>query len=136
MLVTALTAVLFSVLQAKIFIWGSAVETTFYWGFLSEDKSLKGVVWYLLQMSGIFFLGIIILLIVLRKRTQRIALFSFFIPVIFAFTISMTPDITVNHKYLMISYAFVTMFWAWAVVRLFQQNNLSERCWQWFLHSV
>ena len=120
--VTAFSAVLFSVLQAKIFIWGSAVETTFYWGFLSEDKSMKGVVWYLLQMSGIFFLGIIILLIMLRKRTQRIALFSFFIPVIFAFTISMTPDITVNHKYLMISYAFMTVFWAWAVVGLFHRK--------------
>ena len=39
----------------------------------------------------------------------------------------MTPDITVNHKYLMISYAFMTVFWAWAVVRFISQNNCAEK---------
>lgn len=29
---------------------------------------------------------------------------------LFAFLISLTPDINVNHKYVMISYAFVTVF--------------------------
>ena len=27
----------------------------------------------------------------------------------------MTPDINVNHKYIMISYAFLTIFWAWTI---------------------
>ena len=54
-LVTAIAAVVFAELQAKVFIWGDAVSTSFYWGFLAEDKSLHGVLWFLLQMSGVFF---------------------------------------------------------------------------------
>ena len=37
-LVTAIAAVVFAELQAKVFIWGDAVSTSFYWGFLAEDK--------------------------------------------------------------------------------------------------
>ena len=67
-LVTAATAVFFSVLQTRIFIRGSAVETSFYWGFISEDKSFAGVLWFLIQMSGIFFIGVLPLLVILKKR--------------------------------------------------------------------
>ena len=46
---------------------------------------------------------------------------------------SLTPDIAVNHKYIMISYAFVAMFWGWAVVQLFgrgiwQKSGGSAAC--------
>ena len=120
--VTAFITVLFSVLQAKIFIWGNAVDTTFFWGFLSEDKSIQGVLWYLVQMSGVFFVGALLLLFLLKKRTQKIYLFSCLLPVIFAFTISMTPDIAVNHKYIMIAYAFLVIIWGWAVAELFKRK--------------
>ena len=53
-LILAVTSVIFSVLQTKIFIWGNAVSPSFYWGFLSENKSITGVLWYLIQMSGVF----------------------------------------------------------------------------------
>ena len=121
-LVTAMAAVIFAELQAKLFIWGNVVETSFYWGFLAENKSLPGVLWYLLQMSGIFFLGALVLLYFLRDRRQRVILISFLFPLIFAFCMSLTPDIAVNHKYIMISYAFVAMFWGWAVVKLFDRG--------------
>ena len=121
-LVTAIAAVVFAELQAKVFIWGDAVSTSFYWGFLAEDKSLHGVLWFLLQMSGVFFLGALVLLYFLKDRRQRVLLTSFPFPLIFAFCISLTPDIAVNQKYIMISYAFVAMFWGWAFVKLFQKG--------------
>ena len=121
-LVTAIAAVVFAELQAKVFIWGDAVSTSFYWGFLAEDKSLHGVLWFLLQMSGVFFLGALVLLYFLKDRRQRVLLTSFLFPLIFAFCISLTPDIAVNQKYIMISYAFVAMFWGWAFVKLFQKG--------------
>ena len=121
-LVTAIAAVVFAELQAKVFIWGDAVSTSFYWGFLAEDKSLHGVLWFLLQMSGVFFLGALVLLYFLKDRRQRELLTSFLFPLIFAFCISLTPDIAVNQKYIMISYAFVAMFWGWAFVKLFQKG--------------
>ena len=121
-LVTAIAAVVFAELQAKVFIWGDAVSTSFYWGFLAEDKSLHGVLWFLLQMSGVFFLGALVLLYFLKDRRQRVLLTSFLFPLIFAFCISLTPDIAVNQKYIMISYAFVAMFWGWAFVKLFHKG--------------
>ena len=119
-LILAVTAVVFSVLQSKLFIWGNAVSPTFYWGFLSEDKSAAGVIAYLLQMSGIFFFGMIILIVLMRQRVQRTAMISVLFPAIFAFLVSLTPDIAVNHKYIMISFAFGFIFWAWAVVNLWK----------------
>ena len=57
------------------------------------------------------------------RRRERAILVSFLFPVIFAFVLLMTPDINVNHKYIMISYAFLTIFWAWAVCSLWKGRN-------------
>ena len=121
-LILAVTSVIFSVLQTKIFIWGNAVSPSFYWGFLSENKSITGVLWYLIQMSGVFFVGAVLIAFFLRERRQRTALVSFFFPLIFAFCMSLTPDIAVNHKYIMIAYAFLAIFWSLAVLKLFQRK--------------
>lgn len=121
-LIMAVTTIIFSVLQTKIFISGNAVSPSFYWGFLSEDKSILGVLGYILQMSGIFFAGALFLVFVMRNRKQKSALMSFLFPAIFAFLVSLTPDIAVNHKYIMISFAFGFIFWAWAVVKLWNKK--------------
>lgn len=115
--VTAGVTVFFSFLQTKIFIVGSAMSPELYFGFLAEEKTIVGVIRYLFWMGGVFFLGLLILGCFLKKRDRSILL-SFLFPTFFAFLISMTPDINVNHKYIMISYAFLTIFWAWAVCRL------------------
>ncbi len=121
-LITAVTAVGFSVLQTRLFMNCSSVEAAFQWGFISEDKSAGGVLWYLIQMSGIFFTGALILFFFYKKRLQRAVLVSCLFPLVFAFCFSLTPDITVNHKYIMISYAFLAMFWAGAVCLLFRKK--------------
>ena len=121
-LILAVTSVIFSVLQTKIFIWGNAVSPSFYWGFLSENKSITGVLWYLIQMSGVFFVGAVLIAFFLRERRQRATLVSFLFPLIFAFCMSLTPDIAVNHKYIMIAYAFLAIFWSFAVLKLFQRK--------------
>lgn len=125
-LVTAVTAVVFSFLQTKLFIWGPAVETSLQWGFIAEDKSISGILWYLLQMSGIFFLGAVLLFFLLKKRSHRALLVSFLFPLVFAFGVSLTPDVTVNHKYIMISYAFLAVFWAWAALSLFNKKLMGK----------
>lgn len=121
-LITAVTAVVFSVLQTRLFMKGSSVEAAFQWGFIAEDKSAAGVLWYLIQMSGIFFVGALVLFFFYKKRLQRAVLVSCLFPLVFAFCFSLTPDITVNHKYIMISYAFLAMFWAGAVCLLFRRK--------------
>lgn len=122
-LAAAVTAVVLSLVQTRIFIRSSAFSFSIQWGFLAEDKTLSGVIVYLFWMSGIFFLGLLILQVVLRRR-ERCLLFGFLMPFFFAFFASLTPDITVNHKYLMISYAYVGILWAWAVCSLWTSGKL------------
>lgn len=122
---TALLAILLSMAQTKLFIDGSAFAVSFYWGFLAVDKSLTGVISYLFQMSGVFFTGLLLLVFFL-KRKERLLLISFLFPAVFAFTISLTPDINVNHKYLMISYAFLAVFWANAILRLWKKRTAAK----------
>lgn len=62
------------------------------------------------------------MLAIFCDRKGRVILFSFLFPAIFAFTVSLTPDINVNHKYIMISYAFLAIFWADALCRLFRRG--------------
>ena len=95
------------------------MSSQIYLGFLAEDKTVPGVVKYLFWMSGVFFLGLVLMVWFMRRR-ERAILVSFLFPVIFAFVLLMTPDINVNHKYIMISYAFLTIFWAWAVCSLWK----------------
>lgn len=118
--VTALATVVFSVLQSRIFIQGQAMSISFYWGFLAEKKTLPGVLWYVFQISGIFFLGLPAV-VFLFKRRERAVMLGFLFPAVFAFGISLTPDINVNHKYIMISYAFFTIFWAAAIIKLWKK---------------
>ncbi len=58
--VCAALAVFFSELQSKIFVSGSVMSPSFYWGFLAENKSISGVLWYLVEISGFFFVGMIV----------------------------------------------------------------------------
>ncbi len=118
-LVTAVCAVFFSVLQTKIFISGSGVSASFFWGFISEDKSFSGVLYFLFQISGIFVFGLLPC-IFLYWRRNRGMLIGFLMPLCFAFVGSLTPDIAVNHKYIMISWAFLTILWGDILSRIFR----------------
>ena len=124
-LITTLVTVFFSFLQTKIFIRGSAMGFQLYLGFLAEEKTPWGVVKYLFWMGGIFFLGLLGLVVFLRRKGRVLAV-SFLIPTIFAFTILMTVDINVNHKYIMISYAFLGILWAWAVCSLWRGKVIKK----------
>ena len=119
--ILALVTVMFSEIQSKMFVWGSVVSPSLYLGFLAEDKSAFGVAAYLFEISGIVFLGVVVLLFFM-KRMERAAAVSFLFPAAFAFFVSLTPDVNVNHKYIMISYAFLTVLWAGAVCRMFRKK--------------
>ena len=117
--IMAAVTVFFSVLQSRIFVRGSVMRPAIQWGFLAEDKSLAGVIWYLIQISGFFVVGLAMLVFWLRRR-ERAMLVSFLFPLFFAFLVSLTPDINVNHKYIMISWAFLTVFW----------GGVLSKCWR------
>lgn len=126
--ICAALAVFFSELQSKLFVSGSVMSPSFYWGFLAENKSLVGVIGYLAEISGFFFVGLVVTVVFL-KRKERAVLFGFLLPLVFAFLVSLTPDINVNHKYVMISYAFTAVFWGWTVRRIFLAGKTGWKKW-------
>ena len=114
-LILAISTVCVSVLQTHVFIKESAFKATLYWGFILDEPSLFGVLVYLGQIMGITIVGAVVLQLLLQKRQVRILIFSFLLPVVFAFTMSLTPDVTVNQKYIMIAAAFLSIIWGGAL---------------------
>ena len=121
-LILAMVSVLIAELQTKAFIYGSAVSPTFFWGFISEDKSFLGVIGYIAEVAGITILGSVFALLI-ADRKQRTLITSFLLPVVFSFTVSLTPDVTVNHKYIMMAMAYLSIIWADIVVSLFTDRR-------------
>ena len=117
-LMMAVFSVLLAQLQSRFFVWGSIVSPSYYFGLLSEDKSIPGVLLFLLEISGISVFGLIVAAFFM-KRKARCILFSFMLPLIFAFFVSLTPDIAVNHKYVMITWAFSAALWGDILASLF-----------------
>ncbi len=79
-----------------------------YWGFLAPDPSATGVLAYLIELTGLA-LPLIILAAVFPlmhradDRWRGLLAASFLLPTLFAFCVSLTPDIAVNHKYIMLT---------------------------------
>lgn len=121
-LITAVTTIILSFLQA-LFFTDEGFGVKFQFGFLSSDKSFWGILSYIFMLSGIFFFGLIVIFCILRGK-KRAMLISFLLPLFFAFSISMTPDITVNHKYIMLSVVFLNIIWAYCLIRLFNIKNI------------
>ena len=122
---TAAVAVGTSLLQSRIFIRGEAVSPSFYLGFIAQPRTFPGVLLFLVQITGFYFLGVFFLLPLFR-RSRRSVLLSCLIPVVFAFTVSLTPDINVNQKYIMIAYAFLAVFWGRVLAWLYSSGFLKK----------
>jgi len=118
----AIITVCLSFMQTHSFIYGSAVSPAFYWGFISESKTVAGMLWFLIEISGMTIAGAIFAAIVLEGK-YRALICAFLLPTVFAFTMSLTPDVTVNHKYIMMSMAFLSVIWAELLIRLWRERR-------------
>ncbi len=120
-LIMAVIAVIFTLLQTRFFIYGTAFSPQVVVGFLADQKTLPGILWYLLQISGLGILGLVLALPLLGRRGRELYL-GCLLPCAFAFLFSLTPDIGVNHKYIMISMAFCSLLWGGALERLWKKG--------------
>lgn len=100
--ITAVIAVLLTMLQTGYFIEGSVISEKFLFGFIAENKTIFGVASYLERLLGILPLCIAAAFI-LGKCIERYMIAAALAPLVFAFTVSLTVDVTVNHKYIMMS---------------------------------
>ncbi|NLB10471.1 MAG: hypothetical protein GX834_05335, partial [Clostridiaceae bacterium] len=88
--------------QSKIFSRSELLsQNIFQFGFISEGKSPGDILAYIFELTGILLPLLIIVFIVNKKLRLWMAVSS--LPFIFSFFFSLTPDVTVNHKLIMIS---------------------------------
>ncbi len=125
-LIIAIITYVLSTLQSLLFVKGSVVSTQFLFGFIAENKTLFGVASYLERLLGILPI-VLLVAFCIEKAVSRYILIAFTAPLVFAFTISLTVDVTVNHKYIMMSCILLGIFAADLCMLLLKQKDLSHR---------
>lgn len=120
-LITAVTALCLSLLESRLFVNGSVVSPKYYFGFLAENRTFFGAVDYMWQLWGILILFILGYLI-LGKGVKRYLTIVFFVPLALAFTLSLTPDIGVNHKFVMMAEMLLSLFPAMVIGELLEKS--------------
>ena len=123
-IIIAVIAVVLAVIQSKWFISPekTPVQARFVFGFLAADKSILGVLKYILKAYGLLIPLFILSLIYFRKYAFLGLAFAF--PFIFAFTVQPTVDMPVNHKFIMVSQCFMYIFIAWMMVDAWRKRGL------------
>jgi hypothetical protein len=113
-------------MEAAFFAPGvELAEPQLLFGFIAPDKSWTGVVSYIVELCGIApFLALLTVLLSFRKSRGLFPVFFLMAlaPFVITFCLSLTPDITVNHKYLMISVTLMNILSVYAIVRLYDFN--------------
>ena len=103
-LVLAGVALALAQAQKAFFFQGAAgIHPSIYLGFLTPEKTLKGLIFYYVELFGILpAVGLVALLCAPFRGRGCFALAAA-APLAFANAVSLTPDINVNHKYLFIA---------------------------------
>lgn len=125
-LITALIAAGMSLLQSNIFVWGEVVSPQFQFGFISENTSFFGTLDYIARLTGIFW-WVILAAFAAAKGVKRYIIAAFSTPFVFSFFVSLTSDVTVNHKYIMMSLMLVGVFAAGFIVWLWGKKDIFIR---------
>ena len=102
-LTAAIISVVLSSLQTHIFINGDVIKPEYYYGFIAETPTFWGSISYLLALSGALLI-LAAVYFVMGRGALKYMLLAFAAPLVLAFTVSLTPDVTVNHKYVMLSF--------------------------------
>jgi len=124
--ITAAIAGILAIIQEKVFVDGSAFSTSFRFGFLSDNGTMASSILYLVKLLG-FLLPLLVVFFALTDGVKRYIMISASMLVVFAFTVSMTPDIAVNHKYIMFAVMFFDIFAADALVGMFEHPKYALR---------
>jgi len=125
-LITAILVLILYFLQSSLFVEGSVVSPAYYFGFLADNKTMWGVLVFIVELTGIV-LFIAIAGAMQVRGTKRYMLVVFLVPFVLAFTLALTGDITVNHKWIMMSLMLVSMFAAIVLANLLKSGDWLKR---------
>ncbi len=128
-LLTALVGIGAAILQTRWFAGGTDLLSSFAWhfGFLADKPTLWRVFAYCVELYGMAFLLMLVLPWVQPGRFRTVLAAAFWVPFAFAFMVSLTPDVTVNHKYLMLSVALANMLIVDLVARVWEKPHRNHR---------
>lgn len=125
-LITAVIVLVLYFCQSALFVEGSVVSPAYYFGFLAENKTIWGVLLFIVELTGMV-LFVAIAGATQVRGTKRYMLLVFLVPFVLAFTLALTGDITVNHKWIMMSLMLVSMFAAIVLANLLQSGDWLKR---------
>lgn len=91
-----------SMVQSHVFMKESSISAQYFFGFIAETKNVWGVADFILRLVGLLAVMVVAAFLYYRG-VKRYLIFVFSTPFIFSFTVSLTVDPTVNHKYIMMS---------------------------------
>ncbi len=107
--ITAAIAGTLALIQSKCFITSQMFTPELRYGFLSDTDNFFGAVDFIRKMMGFLPLVLLVQFVHVRK-THKYIMFAFSMPIVFAFTVSLTPDIAVNHKYIMMAIMLLDIY--------------------------
>lgn len=109
-----------ALLTSRLFAPADSALSSFAleFGFIAENKTIGGMLLYLAEMLGPLLIVIIVSFAVARWRT-RLYLLSATIPLVFALFVRLTPDVTVNHKFIQITIILWNVVAAESLIRLY-----------------
>ncbi|MCR5822975.1 MAG: hypothetical protein K6G60_00930 [Lachnospiraceae bacterium] len=122
-LIAAVMAVIMAIAQSRFFIFEKAVDPKYEFGFLAENKTFFGVLAYILLLTGITLLLAVFGMIMVRG-VERYMFLVCLVPFIMSFFLSLTPDVAVNHKWVIISLMLTSMYTAHFVSAIFRQPGM------------
>lgn len=102
----------------------AASSPLFHWGHILEDRSAGGVLLFLLTLWGPGFVFMCLAPFLQKSKAGRILSSACFLPSLFALCFSLTPDVTVNHKFFMMTQLLLLPFTADLLLRLSKAGRL------------
>ena len=122
-LITALVGLALAQAQSVFFLGGAGgIAPKLYLGFLTPVKTLWGLALYYLELFGILPLMALASL-ALPIRGVLYVLLAAGAPFLFANSISLTPDIVVNHKYIQLSVLLAGIPVAFLLAEMFRRRT-------------
>jgi hypothetical protein len=122
LVIMAVIAISLAYLQARFFIKGNSISPKFYFGFISENPTLFGSFDYLKKLLGLLPF-ILFAAFLVDSSVKRYLMAAFTLPLVIAFTLSVTVDVTVNHKYIMLSVMLLNILAADFLINLFIKRD-------------
>ena len=117
--VALVPAGLSALVQARFFSGGATevASPRILLGFVSTDLSFGGILLYAATAFGVAFLLLPAIPLLYPKR-HAVLWLAFLTPFLFAFTVSLTPDVVVNHKFIVLTFALENILLAGLLCRL------------------